>query len=495
VSGLDIRPAAATGDRTGTLFRSSRRLSVLDHFRVPYARSEQKGEDDIGHLRSSTAGPVLFWSMRGDAPAVAAAVPGVDGATSIPIHAKVLPDHVAEPLLRERGSGWQRARLLTGREARPLGSIWRSDEGSVFLPFDPDEVMLNCLSERYLTIAGGAVGHRARRAMTAAYYVVRPLISRRLQIWLRRGFTAAQASSQFPRWPVETCLHDFFALMFDVLASIAEEPVPSIAPWPRAHTWALVLTHDVERQKGWQAIDRILELERAAGVRSCWNLVPQRDYEVDPKRVNELKAKGLEIGVHGLRHDGRDLASLRSMQARLPGMRAAAASWGAVGFRSPSTHRHWNWMPLLGFDYDSSYPDTDPYEPQAGGCCTWLPFFNEGMVELPVTLAQDHTLFVILRADGEATWVSKASLLRSRGGMALINTHPDYLVEDRVFRAYEHFLDRFASDPSAWKALPREVSAWWRRRAACSLERDGDGWRVVGLGSDEARIELLGGPW
>ena len=104
-----------------------------------------------------------------------------------------------------------------------------------------------------------------------------------------------------------------------------------------------------------------------------------------------------EVGVHGLYHDGRDLESLETLRERLPEMRAYAEHWGSVGFRSPATHRCWEWMPTLGFDYDSSYPDTDPFEPQGGGCCSLLPFFNEGLVELPITLPQDHTLFVILQ--------------------------------------------------------------------------------------------------
>ena len=72
-------------------------------------------------------------------------------------------------------------------------------------------------------------------------------------------------------------------------------------------------------------------------------------------------------------------------------------------------------MPLLGFDYDSSYPDTDPFEPAAGGCCTWLPFFNGDLVELPITLPQDHTLFVILRRDSRL-WLEKADVLRRAAG-------------------------------------------------------------------------------
>jgi hypothetical protein len=123
-------------------------------------------------------------------------------------------------------------------------------------------------------------------------------------------------------------------------------------------------------------------------------------------------------------------------------------------------------MPLLGFDYDSSYPDTDPYEPQAGGCCTTVPFFNGDLVELPITVPQDHTVFEILGHEDESLWVEKIEYLRARGRMALMLTHPDYLpAGGSAFRAYERVLARYAGDATAWKALPRDVAAWWRRRS------------------------------
>jgi hypothetical protein len=218
--------------------------------------------------------------------------------------------------------------------------------------------------------------------------------------------------------------------------------------------------------------------------------VPKR-YEVSVDWVRSLLAAGFEVGVHGLYHDGRDLESPEMLRSRLPGMREAAARWDAIGFRSPATHRGWELMPMLGFDYDTSYPDTDPFEPQGGGCCTWLPFFNGGMVELPLTMPQDHGLFVILRHQDEHCWTEKAEFLRSRGGMALIDTHPDYLVDTKIFSAYTSLLERFSNDETVWKALPREVSGWWRRRAESTLERVGREWRVTGSAAEEARIEFV----
>jgi len=204
-----------------------------------------------------------------------------------------------------------------------------------------------------------------------------------------------------------------------LVVSLAEEavggPLPLAPTWPDGRDWALVLTHDVETAAGLAAIGPLRRLEERYGYRSSWNLVPER-YRTPDDLVHSLGAGGHEIGVHGLRHDGRDLASLRLLRRRLPRIRAAAERWGAVGFRAPATQRRWDWMPLLGFDYDSSYPDTDPYEPQAGGCCTWLPFFNGDLVELPITVPQDHTVFEILGNEDESIWVEKIEFLRSRAG-------------------------------------------------------------------------------
>lgn len=488
---LDSAEQARAPRRTGAAFTASRKLVLLDHFRIPYEVDPDLGQAGIAQLRSAGTGVSLFWTRPVDGPETSATVGADDGGPQVPLHARLTPDDGARRRVARMGGRWDRMRSLIGADDELVGSIWQREDGDVFLPFDPDEVILNYWSERYVEIRNPVAARRLKRTMMRVYYLLRPLMPRRLQIWLRRRYTHVQAASCFPHWPIESGLHDFFDLMVEMLADLAGGPVPTIAPWPAGYGWALVLTHDVEQARGLAAIEPIVELERAHGVRSSWNLVPER-YEVEPASVGALSADGFEIGVHGLRHDGRDVASLAMINARLVEMHAARRRWDARGFRSPALHRRWEWMSLLGFDYDSSYPDTDPFEPQAGGCCSWLPFFNQATVELPITLTQDHTLFVLLRHEDETAWVQKTSFLRSRGAMALINTHPDYLVDPRIFRAYARWLDRFASDASAWKALPRDVSSWWRRRADSSLDWDGRDWRIVGPASQDGAIEFVG---
>jgi hypothetical protein len=402
---------------------------------------------------------------------------------------RIVSDRAATSLLSEYGGTWTRSDVRLEVNGNDIGSIWRGEGGSVFLPFDPDEVRLNYLSERYQAVAGSGEREWRQHAMRT-YYRARGLMPRSLQIWLRRRYATVQARTEFPRWPVETGLHDFLEFLLQLVQSLVDEPVPRLAPWPAGAAWALVLTHDVETATGLRSMDAVLDLERSLGLRSSWNFVPLRDYEVSADRVRALEAEGFEVGVHGLYHDGRDLESRARLEERLPGIRGAAARWNAVGFRSPATLRQWELMPLLGFDYDSSYPDTDPFEPKHGGCCTWLPFFNQSVLELPLTMPQDHTLFTILRQSDHRAWVRKAKFLRSRGGMALIDTHPDYLIDKPVFDAYRSFLEAFADDSDAWKALPREVSDWWRRRSESTIERDESGWKVVGPAAGEARIDF-----
>ncbi len=478
---------------TTTLFRSSSSLTVLDHFRVPYEVDPDLG-GEFEQLRPSQGGPALLWRRDLDGPVVHTTLLGVDRLNPIPLFTRLLRDEMIEPLLRARGGSWEPAWRLMSLDGAPIASIWRAEDGSIFLPFDPNDVVDSFWSEQYLHTASGQHTRRLRRGLMIGYYRVRPLLPRSVQIWLRRRFARLQGRFAFPRWPIETCLHDFFELMFAVLAGIANEPIPYIAPWPDGHTWALVLTHDVEQAEGLASIGPVVELEQAHGVRSSWNLVPRR-YETDPAGVAALIDAGFEIGVHGIYHDGRDLRSWSTWQRRLPIAYGAAESWNAVGFRSAALHRHHDWMRSLTFDYDSSSPDMDPFEPQNGGCCTWLPFFNGELVELPITLPQDHTLFVILGHPDETVWVTKAEFLRANGGMALIDTHPDYLIDERIFKAYARFLDRYADDPAAWHALPREVSAWWRRRSASRLEHDGSSWHIVGPAAREGNVMFSRGGW
>lgn len=485
------------------LFDASHPFPFFDYFRVPYRiappSSAGSGPDAqttaierfCGRLWQTARPPgaaTLAWLRADTASSLPSGVrDGQHLMNGSPFFGHVVPDAVAGRWLTDAGEGWRPVLPISDATGRRVASVWEDAAGSLFLPFDPGEVMRRFWSERYQTDGKATVATSVRTALLRAYYALRPAMPRSLQIALRRVFTRVQQQATFPRWPIETALHDLYEWLFGQLAAISDRPVPWLDLWPDGHSCALVLTHDVETSTGCRDVHILRDVERSMGHRSSWNFVPLR-YSVDDRLIQGLTDEGCEIGVHGVLHDGRDLGSLRMLNRRLPTMREYAARWNAVGFRTPATQRTWEWMPLLGFDYDSSYHDTAPYEPTPGGCCSYLPYFNGDMVELPITVPQDHTVYTILQQQDETVWLRKAAHVRGNRGMVLVLTHPDYADDPRMVRGYRRLLQTFEGDPSVWRALPREVSAWWRRRAASALEEAGGGWRIRGPAAPDGGI-------
>jgi hypothetical protein len=487
-----------TARQEDTVFEASDAFGFFDYFRVPYTVRQPRPQaghgrlsDPVGRLSAAghPAAPSLYWLRQGQ---VTSARPGLYRLHGCTLCCRVAHDQAMPGLLAGRGRRWRQTAPITNTAGQQVAAVWRDENGNVFLPFDPAEVMLGFWSEAYRETGRSALLGHCRTAALKGYYLARPAMPRALQLLLRRCFSR-QPKPSFPAWPVEESLHDFYGWLFGLIADLADGPVPHLGLWPDGKSWALVLTHDVEHEGGQRQHELLRSPERDRGLRSAWNFVGQR-YRVDPALVRALQAEGCEIGVHGLRHDGRDLSSRRQLRRRLPAMRELASQWQAVGFRSPATQRRWKLMPELSFSYDSSYADTNPYEPQPGGCCTWLPFFIGGLVELPMTLEQDHTLFVILQHPDARVWLRKARMLRERGGMVLLVTHPDYAQDSRLTDGYLELLDAFCADRSAWHALPREVAAWWRDRAASQIRLADGRWTVTGPAAGRGTVQFAGGP-
>lgn len=331
-------------------------------------------------------------------------------------------------------------------------------------------------------------GERGRSLPLRAYYELKPLLPRRLQIAMRRRYAKRQARTAFPAWPIEPSLvQRQRAELRAALESRGTGRLPTIAPWPDGHRSAAILTHDVEGPAGVANVRRVIELERRHGLVSSWNFVAEW-YPIPAGLLDHVRAGGCEVGLHGIKHDCKLFESRTRFESELPAIHHYLALWEADGFRSPATHRNADWMPELGARYDSSFPDTDPFEPQAGGCCSVLPFFLGEMVELPITLVQDHTLWEILRQETIELWTSKADWVIDNGGLVNLITHPDYLDTPARLRMYEEFLAYLATQQDCWHALPREVASWWRTRAGLSLVEDRDEARIEGEGRERARI-------
>lgn len=327
-----------------------------------------------------------------------------------------------------------------------------------------------------------------KKKLMRVYYGLRPFMPRSVQLALRRVYAKKQAQTEFPRWPIEPLLVERAEReLAERIRQSAEGRVPLITMWPGNARAAVALTHDVEWGKGMRNIPRVRALEKRYGVVSSWNFVAER-YPLDKELFKVLEREGCEIGLHGVYHDGKKFSSRAIFEERLPKINAYLQQWGAVGFRSPATHRNPEWMPEIAAEYDSSFPDTDPFEPQAGGCCSIFPFFLGRMVELPITLVQDHTLIEILQEKDIRLWIEKASWIIEHHGLVNIIIHPDYMMTDRNLGYYEEFLRFITRQENLWLALPREIARWWKDRAASCITTESGAPKIEGPAKDRGRV-------
>ncbi len=307
-------------------------------------------------------------------------------------------------------------------------------------------------------------------AVLAAYYALRPLLPRRLQLAIRRAYVPAQRSRKFPGWPVEPILVEAqYEHLRGRLRRSDGQPIPFVNFWPDAKRFCFVLTHDVESEKGMDAIPDLIEVEQRYGFTSSWNFCAEQ-YPIPDGLFEELRAAGCEVGLHGILHDGKLFSSRTHFESALPKIHRYLSDWQVDGFRSPATHRRAEWMPALGCAYDTSFPDTDPFEPIAGGCCSIFPFFIDGMVEIPITLVQDHTWFEIMGARSISPWIDKSEWIIRHHGLINLIVHPDYMLSAERLELYDRFLRFLRQQQDAWHALPREVAQWWRTRSVLGLE-------------------------
>lgn len=299
------------------------------------------------------------------------------------------------------------------------------------------------------------------------FYKAKRFIPRSVQLGMRRGLIKRQGDPVFPEWPFEAAGADLVQIaLADALLDRGSDKARFPWFWPDGAGAAVTLTHDVESADGLARAPVIAGWEERHGFRSSFNIVSDW-YPLDMEQVADLAGRGHEIGSHALHHDRSLFASRDSFERQLPLLREAAERLGAVGFRSPATHRVVDWLAELPFSYDCTMPHSDPYEPIPGGTATVWPFFHGDVVELPYTAPQDHTLFNLLGHRDGALWRQQLETVVARNGLFQALTHPDgeYLGRSRTGNAYRELLEAIAQRDDVWVALPRDVAAWWRRRA------------------------------
>ena len=315
------------------------------------------------------------------------------------------------------------------------------------------------------------------------YYRLKPFVPRSIRLGIRRWFATRKRKEVRDIWPI---------------VPASERRPADWLGWPDGKQFALVLTHDVEGKAGLRKCRELMRLEQDLGFCSSFNLIPEGDYKVPPDLRDELESNGFEVGIHDLRHDGRLFLSRREFSRKAARINRYLRDWNAAGFRSGFMLHKLDWLHELNIQYDASTFDTDPFEPQPEGRHTIFPFWvtapvarksgaslpkanqrldptsgtrRAGYVELPYTLPQDFTLFLLLREQTADIWLQKLDWIARHGGMALVNVHPDYLCFDGAMpnrmeypSAHYKALLKYVSEHYAglfWNTTPRKLAQFF----------------------------------
>jgi len=301
------------------------------------------------------------------------------------------------------------------------------------------------------------------------YYRLKPFIPSTVRLRARKSLAAWLRRRNADVWPI---------------SAGSERPPEGWPGWPDGRKFAFVLTHDVETAAGLAKCRDIMALEMELGLRSSFNFVPEGTYRLSRELREEVVANGFEIGVHDLHHDGHLFSSRREFARKAAHINHYLHEWGAVGFRSGFMLHNLEWLHDLDIAYDASTFDSDPFEPQPEGRHTIFPFWvakgqggapngsdKDGYVELPYTLVQDSTLFLLLGEKTPEIWNQKLDWIAQAGGVALSDTHPDYmsfngkpgrgefdvaLYREFLIHAINHYGRMF------WNPLPRDLAEYAR---------------------------------
>lgn len=364
----------------------------------------------------------------------------------------------------------------------------QEEGGILYLPFDPCETIANLHRELYT----GEWRANGVSSLAKLYYFIRPLLSVSVRKHLQKLYLRNWQDLPFPRWPVDCSVDNLVEeLLLLTLRVTGVQRIPFIWFWPEGKSACAIMTHDVETQEGKDYCPALMDLDASYGIKASIQVVPEQRYSVTPEFLESIRARGFEVVVHDLNHDGHLYKNYEQFRQRAAKINSYGKEFQAEGFRAAVLYRKQVWYDALNCSFDMSVPNVAHLDPQRGGCCTVMPYFIGDIVELPVTTVQDYTLFHVLNDYSVDLWKEQTSIILARHGLMSFIVHPDYVMDARPRGVYESLLSHLAQmqrEQNIWITTPGAVNFWWRQRAQMKLvERDG-AWSIEGPGKERARI-------
>lgn len=255
--------------------------------------------------------------------------------------------------------------------------------------------------------------------------------------------------------------------------------------WPEGRAAAVAFTFDFDAEEVWigedpanadrpgilsqgtygakVAVPLVLDLLERVGVQASF-FIPGRVAERHPGRVEEIVARGHEIGHHGYTHTSPTKLDPDDEERELQKGREVLESFGVEvrGYRSPSWDFSGATLGLLerhGFVYSSNLMDDI------------RPYRHEGssVVEVPIQWILDdapHFWF------DPASWTKKISTveevrsiweheflgIRRLGGAAIITCHPQIIGRPGRLEFFEAFMRFVVAHDDVWVATTGEIA-------------------------------------
>jgi hypothetical protein len=382
---------------------------------------------------------------------------------------------------------------LAGSSAFNAEQDVRRNGTAIQLPFDFTEVVENLRQERYCQNSPrGLERFASTEPIRKLYYLTRNYLPFEIRRQLQRIYFHDWKRVSFPAWPVDLTvdkLHEYLLRL--AMEASGVKKLPFIWFWPEGAPNCLIMTHDVETSVGRDFTFNLMDLDESYGFKASYQVIPEKRYQVTDEYVSRIRSRGCEFNIHDLNHDGHLYSKREEFARRATGINGYVHQHNTLGFRAGAMYRKQDWYDLFEFSYDMSVPNVAHLEPMRGGCCTVMPYFIGKIVEIPLTTAQDYSLFHILNDYSINLWNQQLHLIRKRNGLMSFLTHPDYLAERRARDVYELLLDylrEMVASERLWAPLPGEVDHWWRARSQMRLIPRGDHWEIVGPESERARL-------
>ena len=277
---------------------------------------------------------------------------------------------------------------------------------------NPDASLADLRMERY--VADGCESRHSliQSIVRNTYYMARPLLPLGIRKHLQRARLKGWDEISFPMWPVDLSADRLAgSILKQIIRCSGVDSLPFIWFWPNGYKSCTILTHDVETRTGRDFVDGLMDIDDSFGLKSSFQIIPERRYAVPEELLDGIKTRGFEVNVHDLNHDGRLYSDRKTFVARAAKINEYCRRFGARGFRSAVLYRNLDWYGEFDFSYDMSVPNVAHLDPQRGGCCTVMPYFIGNVLELPLTTIQDYSLFHILRDYSIDLWKRQLDII------------------------------------------------------------------------------------